>query len=232
MAQFFSTHKKLCIIVGAILAASLLSLYLYAAFLPGVWHRDAFLYQQKDGSFIGSDLYAEYKMSIDAKESGAEIDFSVNDITKNYKVDYNLNDMSAQILENDTLVFEGTAVSMGDSYILMDNNDEPLNMVTVIVGGVTPKTEELFPNYTRIFNLAVDNKYDIRGNMTMLFLILLFAAVLFVDIKFPNFFWILEHRMDVDGGEVSDWYRFGQSVGRVVLAIGIVVCIVLTFTMR
>ena len=85
MAHFFSTHKKLCIIVGVILAVLLLALYLYAAFLPGVWHRDAFLYLQKDGSFTGSDLYAEYKMSIDAKENGAEIDFSVNDITKNYK---------------------------------------------------------------------------------------------------------------------------------------------------
>lgn len=232
MAHFFSTHKKLCIIAGVILAVLLLALYLYAAFLPGVWHRDAFLYLQKDGSFTGSDLYAEYKMSIDAKENGAEIDFSVNDITKNYKIDYNLNDMSAQISENDTVVFEGTAVSMGDSYILMDNNNEHLNMVTVIVGGVTPKTEELFPNYTRIFNLAVDNKYDVRGNLMMLFLILLFAAVLFVDIKFPNFFWILEHRMDVDGGEPSDWYRFGQGVSRVILTVGIVICIILTFTMR
>lgn len=232
MAHFFSTHKKLCIIEGVILAVLLLALYLYAAFLPGVWHRDAFLYLQKDGSFTGSDLYAEYKMSIDAKENGAEIDFSVNDITKNYKIDYNLNDMSAQISENDTVVFEGTAVSMGDSYILMDNNNEHLNMVTVIVGGVTPKTEELFPNYTRIFNLAVDNKYDVRGNLMMLFLILLFAAVLLVDIKFPNFFWILEHRMDVDGGEPSDWYRFGQGVSRVILTVGIVICIILTFTMR
>ena len=230
MAQFFSTHKKLCIIVGVILAVSLLALYLYAAFLPGVWHRDAFLYQQKDGEFTGSDLYAEYKMNIDNKENGAEIDFSVNGIEKNYKVDFNLNDMSAQISENDTLVFEGKAVSMGDSYILMDNNNEPLNMVTVIVGGVTPEAEELFPNHTRIFNLAVADKYNIRGNLMMLILILLFAVVLFVDIKFPNFFWILEHRLDVDGGEPSDWYRFGQGVGRVILAVGILVCVILTFT--
>ena len=141
-----------------------------------------------------------------------------------------MNDMSAQISENDTLVFEGKAVSMGDSYILMDNNNEPLNMVTVIVGGVTPEAEELFPNHTRIFNLAVADKYNIRGNLMMLILILLFAVVLFVDIKFPNFFWILEHRLDVDGGEPSDWYRFGQGVGRVILAVGILVCVILTFT--
>lgn len=230
MAQFFSTHKKLCIIACVILAALFLTLYLYAAFLPGVWHRDAFLYRQKDGSFIGSDLYAEYKMSIDKKENGADIDFSVNDITKKYTVKFDLNDMSAEISENDARVFEGKTVAAGDSYILIDNNNEAINMVTVTVGGVPPKIEELFPNYTRVFSLAVADKYDVRGNLMMLFLILLFAAILFLDIKFPNFFWILEHRMDVDGGEPSDWYRFGQGISRVILAIGIVVCVVLTFT--
>lgn len=230
MAQFFSTHKKLCIISGVILAALLLALYLYAAFLPGVWHRDSFLYRQEDGSFVGSDLYAEYKMSIDKKENGADINFSVNDITKRYMVKFDSNDMSAEISENGALVFQGRAVAAGDSYVLIDNNNEALNMVTVMVGGVPPKTEELFPNHTRVFSLAVADKYDVRGNLMMLFLILLFAAVLFLDIKFPNFFWILEHRLEVDGGEPSDWYRFGQGVGRVILAIGILVCVVLTFT--
>lgn len=230
MTHIFSEHKKLCTIVGIILAVSLLALYLYALFLPGVWHRGTFLYQQKDGSFVGSDLYAEYTMSIAAAEHGTNIDFSVNDTTKHYQIIFSSNDMRTEILENGVCVFQGRAVGVGDGHILMDDNDEAADMVEVIVGGVTPSTEELFPNYTRLFSLAVAEKYDIRGNAAMLFLILLFAVLLFLDIKFPNLFWILEHRLDVDGGEPSDWYRFGQSVSRVILAIGIVVCVVLTFT--
>ena len=46
------------------------------------------------------------------------------------------------------------------------------------------------------------------------FLILLFAVILVLDIKFPNLFWILRHRPEVDGGEPSDWYYFGQKIGR------------------
>ena len=66
----------------------------------------------------------------------------------------------------------------------------------------------------------------------MLLLILLGAAILFIDIKFPDLFWILEHRLEVDGGEPSDWYRSGQKFGRVMLVGGIIVCMILTFTIH
>lgn len=234
MAGVFTQHKKACITIGIILAVGLFALYLYALFLPGVWHGDAFLYQQDDGSFIGSDLYADYKMRIEHTNDGTDISFSVNDTVKKYDVIYDLEDktQSVKVLENGNEIFNGTAVGEKDNYILIDEKNSSSDMISVRVGNKAPSEEELFPGYTKLYNLSVAEKYNTRGNPYMLFLILLFAAILFLDIKFPDLFWILEHRLEVDGGEPSDWYRFGQKVGYVLIPIGILVCIILTFTIH
>lgn len=232
MLNIVRRYKKQCIIIGVILCAFLLAAYLRALFLPGMWHGDAFLYRQKDGSFVGTDIYTDYKMTVSRYDNGAEIDFSVNDKTNHYEIKYD-NDLNrnVEVLENGTVIFKGKAIGNKNNYILIDN-EKGTTDVTIRVGNVPPTLEELFPGYTRLYNWAVSDKTDTRGNPYMLLLILLFAAILFVDIKFPNFFWILEHRLDVDGGEPSAWYRFGQGVGRVVLSIGILVLIVLTFTIH
>ena len=74
MVEFICKHKKPCIIGGIVLSVVLLALYLRAMFLPGLWHGDAFLYKQDDGSFAGSDIYAEYKMNIKPSDYGTDIE--------------------------------------------------------------------------------------------------------------------------------------------------------------
>lgn len=232
MLNIVRKYKKQCIIIGVILGAFLLVAYLWALFLPGMWHGHAFLYRQDDGSFGGADIYADYKMTVSRYDHGAEIDFSVNDKTNHYQIKYD-NDLNrnVEVLENGTVIFKGKAIGNKNNYVLIDNEKGTTDTV-VRVGNVSPTLEELFPGYTRLYNWAVSDKTDTRGNPYMLLLILLFVATLFIDIKFPSFFWILEHRLEVDGGEPSDWYLFGQKIGRVIMVIGIPVCIVLTFTIH
>lgn len=232
MVKGFRKYKKLCIITGSALAAVLLIIYLRALFLPGLWHGDAFLYKQDDESFVGTDMYAEYKMNIVSADYGTAIDFSVNDKANHYQIKYDRNDFhkDVEILENGNVICRGKAFGQDGEYIVIDDETGSSNMISIRVGNEVPTEEELFPGYTKLYNWAVNDKYDTRGNPWMLFIIALLAIVLFLDIKFPELFWILEHQLDVDGGEPSDWYLFGQKVGRVVISIGILVCLVLTFT--
>ena len=57
-------------------------------FIPGLWHGDAFLYKQGDGTFSGLDIYAEYNMTVKPADYGTDIDFSVNGNTKHYQIKY------------------------------------------------------------------------------------------------------------------------------------------------
>lgn len=235
----FQRHKKVCVIIGIVLILALSVLYLYAMLLPGVWHGDAFLYRQKDGSFAGSETYGHYykmnyKMNIEKTDDGADVSFSVNDTKREYDIIHNTNDIdrSVKIFENGELVFEGRAHDRGGEYLLLDENYDMADSIRIYVDNQVPDEEELFPGYTRLYNWSIAEKYDIRGNPAALFVILLFGIILFIDIKFPDFFWILEHRLHVDGGEPSDWYRLGQKFGRILLIVGIFVFVILTFTIH
>lgn len=233
MVEFISKHKKPCIIAGIVLAVVLLAIYLRAMFLPGLWHGDAFLYKQDNGSFAGSDIYAEYKMSIKPADYGTNINFYVNGDLKNYQIKYSDDNFErkVEIAENNEVIFTGTALAIQDEWVLRKDNYEFPEQIIVWADNDIPH-EALFPGYTKLYDWSINEDYDTRGNPGMLFLIALFSIILFLDIKFPMLFWILEHRLEVDGGEPSDWYLFGQKVGRVVLSIGILVCVILTFTIH
>lgn len=232
MLKWIDRHKKQCNIIFIIIVAILTVLYFRALFLPGMWHRDAFLYKQADGSFAGSDFYGDYKMIIKDAEFGTDIEFSVNGKTNYYQVLFEEYDFErkVEVLENGKTICKGKAMELGDNYVVFDDETGTSDIINVQVGDEIPSEEELYPTYTRLYNWSVSDKTDIRGNLYMVFLILIFGGILFVDIKFPNLFWLLRHGLDVDGGEPSDWYRFGQKIERTVFSAGILICIVLTFT--
>ncbi len=234
MTGILKKHKKKCIIAGVVLLIGLLIIYLRTLFLPGLWHGDTFLYKQDDGSFAGSDVFAEYKMTIKPADYGTDIDFSVNNKTNLYQIKYDKRDFkrSVEVLENGNVICRGKALGQDGDYIVIDDETGSSDVIVVRVENETPTEEELFPGYTDLYNWSVNEKYDTRGEPWAIAYIVLLALILFLDIKFPNLFWIIEHRLEVDGGEPSDWYLFSQKVGRVLLSIGILVCVVLTFTIH
>jgi len=233
MKNLFIKYKKQSVIIAIILTLILFVIYLRALFLPGLWHSDAFLYLQEDSSFIGSDFYADYKMVIKSADYGADIDFSVNDKTKHYQLKYDKTkmNMDVEIFEADKLLFKGQAFGIGDEWLLHSEDSESPDNIVVQTGTI-PDEEELFPGYTRLFNWAVSEKTDTRGEPYMIFFILIAVVFLALDIKFPKLFWTLEHRLSVYGGEPSDFYIFGQKVGRIIMLLAILVCMVLTFTLH
>ncbi|MBQ3038311.1 MAG: hypothetical protein IJD30_03940 [Clostridia bacterium] len=234
MTAILSRYKKQCSFIGIALAVVLFAVYLHALFQQGLWHRDAFLYKQDNGSYIGSDMLADYKMSIEQTDDGTDILFSVNDETKHYNIIYDLENMAqkVKVLENNELIFEGNAHRMGEEYILMDDDFNMADEIVIYVDGQPLNEKNLFPGYTKLYNWAVSNEHDIRGNPAMLIIILISVVILLLDIKCPDLFWLLEHGLDVDGGEPSDWYRFGQKAGRIITIAVIIICIITTFTTR
>lgn len=220
-------YKKYIIVLGSVLGFVLFCIYLYVLFLQGVWYEDTFLYEKKDNIFVGSDFYATYKMKIKPIENGKEISFSINDMEKQYVIKSEIGDSHVKIYENGTLVLEGEAMSIGDYYVLTDDERGMID-VQVTFGDTSLNRTNVFPTYSQLYTWSVKEQYDVRGNIAMLPILFLCSFVLFLDLKFPNLFFALKYRLMVDGGEPSDWYRMGQKIGDIGLGIAILVCVVLS----
>ena len=235
MKKIMRSHKKTSVVILTLIFVILLTVYIRAVFLPGIWHYEAFLYLRADGSFSGSDMYGEYAMSIVRGDSEADITFSVNDIMKNYHIIYSDIDMykdSVEIYDDEQLIFKGTANDVSGLVLLEDESGQIVDFVRVNASGVVPRIEELFPGVSKLYHLAVSDDLDRRGNPVMLLFILLIALILIIDIVWKDFFFILAHGIEVDGGTPSDYYRFMQMVGRVALVAFIFVLLIMTFTKR
>lgn len=227
---FFKEHKKLCISAG-ILILILVGTYLYFMFRPGLWFKETFLYRQSEGVYAGSDSYANYELCITRNGNEVEIDFSVDDTTKKYRILSDKNHADIQIYEEGEVIFRGSGVPQGeDYYLLIDKKGEWADdLEYTVVNGEAVYGNDLFPNNGRLYTWAVTKKDDRRGNPHMLIMILLFVGLLAVDIRFPNFFFFLDHGLSVDGGEPSDWYRFWQKVGRGIDVLVILGCVIFSF---
>ena len=116
--------------------------------------------------------------------------------------------------------------------MLEDEDGQLIDFITVTAGGIKPTTDELFPGCTKLYTLATTLDMETRGNPIMILFILITALILVVDIVWEDFFFLLSHGLEVDGGTPSDYYRFMQKVGRVVLAGLIVALVIMTFTTR
>lgn len=85
LTRIWKTYKKQCIIAIVALAAVLIPLYLYFMFQTGIWYQDAFLVEQRDGSFQGKKDGMHYVLHITPTQNGAQIDFSGTGKTDNMK---------------------------------------------------------------------------------------------------------------------------------------------------
>ena len=88
--------------------------------------------------------------------------------------------------------------------------------------------EELFPSYNWLYDVS-QQRTAIRGNPLFLIGIVLFAAVMIVDIAYPDFFWNLDHWIDTKGGEPSEFYRFTQKLLWILTPIIIIASMIFSF---
>lgn len=233
LTRIWKTYKKQCIIAIVALAAVLIPLYLYFMFQTGIWYQDAFLAEQRDGSFQGKKDGIHYVLHITPTQNGAQIDFSVNGQSRQYEVVKTELDGTpgAQFYENGTPVFEGRVLTSNagthDYMIATEDFDIVDGLDFRIRGDTEPEPVEYFPGYGTQYGwtvMGLEESYDTRGEPLMLLPALIVAFFLWVDILYPDLFFTLRHGRYVDGDcEPSEYYRFWQVIGRVVLAIAIII---------
>ena len=233
LTRIWKTYKKQCIIAIAALAAVLIPLYLYFMFQTGIWYQDAFLVKQRDGSFQGKKDGIHYVLHVTPTQNGAQIDFSVNGQSRQYEVVKTELDgiPAAEFYENGEQVIEGKVMNPESNYYLVINNEEDIidGMDLHISTGEEPDPEEYLPKYGTQYSwtvMCLEDSYDRRGEPMFLFFAALFGIPLFLDIRYPDLFFELRYRRYVDGDcEPSEYYRFWQVIGRVVLAIVVIMCL-------
>lgn len=231
LTHIWKTYKKQCIIVIVALAAVLIPLYLYFMFQTGIWYRDAFLVKQRDGSFQGKKDGMHYVLHITPTQNGAQIDFSVNGQSRQYEVVKTELDgiPAAEFYENGEQVIEGKVMNPESNYYLVINNEEDIidGMDLHISTGEERDPEEYLPKYGTQYSwtvMCLEDSYDRRGEPMFLFFAALFGIPLFLDIRYPDLFFELRYRRYVDGDcEPSEYYRFWQVIGRVILAIATII---------
>lgn len=233
LTRIWKTYKKQCIIAIVALAAVLIPLYLYFMFQTGIWYQDAFLAEQRDGSFQGKKDGIHYVLHITPTQNGAQIDFSVNGQNRQYEVVKTELDGTpgAQFYENGTPVFEGRVLTSNarthDYMIATEDFDIVDGLDFRIRGDTEPEPVEYFPGYGTQYGWTVmrlEESYDTRGEPLMLLPALIVAFFLWVDILYPDLFFTLRHGRYVDGDcEPSEYYRFWQVIGRVILAIATII---------
>lgn len=208
-ARLWEEHRKGCKIAIAIAVILIFTGYFYAMLQRGVWHGDAFLYRQKDGSFQGMDQYAEYVLEVIPKEEETQIVFQINGGTYQYRI---LEDQKGkiQIYDEDRLVFQGTSTRMGDTIMLVSDDEGLVDVldVAVHIQGQLPAIDDLLPTNSQLYRWAVMHRPETRGNFGFVLVIAICCGVLALDLAFPNLFWYTHHGIHVDGGEPSEWYRF------------------------
>ena len=225
ISKWMPRRKKSLLAAGAVLAALLLALYFRALFRPGYWYDGIFLARKQAELFTGQDYRAVCSLQMKKNEDEAALSFTLNGETRNYRVLFGSDGFSTQIYENGTLAFSGQASPMGDWYLLTDTsgNFDMDDIAQIHVGPQEPPPE--FPSLNQLYTWAVSKRCETFGTPLFLLPVLLLAVCLAVDLRFPNFFFLLEHGLAVDGGEPSDWYRAGQKFGRVVLVLAMLYCV-------
>lgn len=225
-----STSSKMRVGAAALAVAVLLAVYLWAALRPGVWLRNAFLYQQADGSFSGKDSYGRYALDITSARGETDVQFCLDDVPTRYRI-CTENSSHVEIYREELLLFSGGAQGEAGDALLWKDGGGLADDIRVVVNGEYTQ-EDLQPSCQWLYNVAVGGRRETRGDVSFLVPMALLAILLVLDVKWPRLFWTLRHGLEVSGGEPSEWYFTCQKMGRAAMALGIVLLAFASFAVH
>ena len=229
-----STSSKMRVGAAGLAVAVLLAVYLWAALRPGVWLRNAFLYQQADGSFSGRDPYGRYALDITSARGETDVQFYLDDVPMRYRICTEAaagSSPAVKIYREELLLFSGSAVGEPGNAVLWNKNGGLADDIRVVVNGEYTQ-EDLQPSCQWLYNVAVGGRRETRGDVSFLIPMALLAVLLVLDVKWPRLFWTLRHGLEVSGGEPSEWYFTCQKIGRAAMALGIVLLAFASFAVH
>ena len=225
-----STSSKMRVGAAALAVAVLLAVYLWAELRPGVWLRNAFLYQQADGSFSGKDSYGRYALDITSARGETDVQFCLDDVPTRYRI-CTESSSHVEIYREEQLLFSGGAQGEAGDALLWKDSGGLADDIRVVVNGEYTQ-EDLQPSCQWLYNVAVGGRRETRGDVSFLVPMAMLAVLLVLDVKWPRLFWTLRHGLEVSGGEPSEWYFTCQKIGRAAMALGIVLLAVASFAVH
>lgn len=225
-----SISSKMRVGAAGLAVAVLLAVYLWAALRPGVWLRNAFLYQQADGSFSGRDSYGRYALDITSAPGETDVQFCLDDVPTRYRI-CTENSRHVEIYREEQLLFSGGAQGEAGDALLWKDSGGLADDICVVVNGEYTQ-EDLQPSCQWLYNVAVGGRRETRGDVSFLVPMAMLAVLLVLDVKWPRLFWTLRHGLEVSGGEPSEWYFTCQKMGRAAMALGIVLLAFASFAVH
>lgn len=226
----FSKKNGLFTFIGVIIII-LLIIYFKAFFTKGVFFYDKFLKKKVIDSKIH---YINEKNNIDIivdriDYNNITVTYNLpKNIRKEYHIDFSTNDnwefnIHSIKDKNGNIIFEGK-YGLG-SIFLFDKNGEPIiDSSQLGIGSHHDDNYKVSP--PNILNFAFSTKDRIRGEVGAVMAAMLLFIITFIDIKYPLFFFTLNHFLDVKDPEPTDFYLTIQKVGWVLMpSIGIILMI-------
>lgn len=223
--RLWTNRRRQILTAACVLGLVVIAVYIWLIFSPGVRYRGVFLSPQEDGSYAGSSLEYAYRLAVAPGSGETSIDFTVNGETRTYRVVRTPRENGSG--EEVSFYRDGEFAARTDAW----PNAGAYSLDVYAIDGYVLETfsEGSFPTFSQLYEWSAAFQTDTRGYPVFLLLFFLVLAVLILDIAFPNLFFYLQHGLAVDGGEPSGFYRAGQKLGRVVIAILLVLIIFWTF---
>lgn len=225
------SKKNAFYLLASIAAGIIFIIYLAAIFQRGIWYGDHFLYKIQENEWEGDVYQSTLNLvkEISEKDSRIQLRFTHADECLYYNIDYDTtadNNETIKIYRDEQLIFTGCY--MGD--FLCDSSGTLQNDISITSS--SNSDNDWYPTEAQIAEIALKNPEQFRGNLMMLLTVVIITALLLLDIKFPTLFFYLQHGLSVSHPEPSDFYYWGQKLGRIILFVFIIILMIMTFSMR
>jgi len=209
----------------------LLFVYFKTFFTMGIYFDGVFLKKEGVDSichYTGFNTYGNYHIIVNGqknKDENVDVMYRLpNNINRQFTVNFIDNGDWEQgivsIMDNDGIIlFEG--YYREDNPFLIDKNGKPVMDMNVLalVNGESPYNEEYKIPLKQVADIAHFNNDTIRGKYHYLIIAFIIFIIILIDIKYPLFFFNLEHFLDVRDPEPSDFYLYMQKASHYVLPV-------------
>lgn len=219
--NIFSKKNRLFTFLG-IIVIILLILYFKTFFTNGALFYDKFLKKE----VIDSEIhYINKKYNIHIIVDRIDYNNIIvtynlpNNRRKEFNIDYSTEDnweFNIHRIENEngSTLFEGK-YRIG-TFFLYDKNGKPI-FDTSLLETRNQHNDSYEVSPLNILNFAFSSNDRLRGELGPLMMAILLFIITVIDIKYPLFFFTLNHFLDVKDPEPTDFYLSMQRVGWVVL---------------
>lgn len=224
------TVKGILILLGIVVSI----FYVQYLLDKGFWYEDAFLKQVEtaDGKrYSGRNLYGKLVVSVEGRRDESktvDVTFDLpNDVPKTFTVEFKEKedwDAGVQSVKDGDgkIIFEGEYRK--DVDWLYDKEGQPIIDFRMVVVG---EKAEYYISPLRVIRCATGDRMVIRGKEKYFIPAIVLLGILLIDMKWPTFFFYLDHLWDVKDPEPSDLYIDLQHLLWKLMPIVIVVLLVL-----